>query len=70
MWTLAGLHADLAHRFAISTFSDSVGPQDLVVDVLAGQIGIGLEHIGREAAPHHQFDHTFGNVLFNQVRDS
>lgn len=70
MRALAGLHPDLIRCFTPLTFGDSIGPQDLIVDVFSREMGIGLEHIGREAAPHHQLDDTLGYVFFDEVRDT
>ena len=33
-------------------------------------MGVGLEHVGREAAPHHQLDHALRYVLFDEVGDT
>ena len=49
---------------------DPVGPEDLAVDVAAREVSIGLEHVRRQAAPHHQFDDALRDVLVDQVRDA
>lgn len=49
---------------------DPVGPEDLAVDVAAREVGVRLEHICRQAPPHHQFDNALGNALVDQVRDA
>jgi len=49
---------------------DSVGPEDFAVDIAVCEVGASLEHICRQAPPHHQFDHALGDALVDQVCDT
>jgi len=37
---------------------DSIDPKHLGINVLPGEVGIGLEHFGSDVAPHHQLDYA------------
>jgi len=64
---LDGFQAALFESLTGFVLINPIGPQDLAIDILPGEVGIGLEHVRRETAPHHQLDHTLGYTIFDYV---
>ena len=68
-----GLAAGALHRFEVPLLrflllDDAILAEDLLIDVLAGEVGVGGEHIGVEVTPHHQFDDRLLHPLVDEVR--
>ena len=59
------------HRLLFHFFDclQVVDPPHLAVDVRTGQVGIGLEHLGVDRAPHDHLDDALRDALLDHVRD-
>ena len=53
--------------FLLLAFADMIDALQLVVDVVAGQVGVDLEHVRMHRPPHNHLDHTLRDSLVNQV---
>ena len=67
---LDGFQAALFDSLTGFVLVDPIRPQDLAIDILPCEVGIGLEHVRRETSPHHQLDHGLGYPFFDHVGNS